>query len=70
MNEVLVEKICLNLETNADIKVFSTFKDYHILLNKRTWYLHKQPQDFNFEWLATINKDRSKCRFIILFYSM
>ena len=33
-------KVFLNLETTPDIKVSGTFKDYHILLNKRLKYLH------------------------------
>ena len=28
-------KLLLDLETNADIKVLGTFKDYYTLLNKR-----------------------------------
>ena len=32
-------KILLDLETDPDIKVSGSFKDYHILLNKRLKYL-------------------------------
>ena len=34
-------KLLLDLETNPDIKVLGTFKDYYILLNIRLQYLHK-----------------------------
>ena len=33
-------KLLLDLETNPDIKVLGTFKDYYTLLNKRLQYLH------------------------------
>ena len=33
--------LLLDLETNPDIKVSGTFKDYYTLLNKRLQYLHK-----------------------------
>ena len=34
-------KLLLDLETNPNIKVSGTFKDYYTLLNKRLQYLHK-----------------------------
>ena len=34
-------KLLLDLETNPDIKVLGTFKDYYTLLNIRLQYLHK-----------------------------
>ena len=34
-------KQLLDLETNPDIKVSGTFKDYYTLLNERLQYLHK-----------------------------
>ena len=34
-------KLCLDLETDPDIKVSGTYKDYYMLLNKRLQYLHK-----------------------------
>ena len=51
-------KIMLNIESNPDIKVSKTFKEYYELLNKRIKYL--QDILFNFKsWrLAMINKDR------------
>ena len=39
-------KILLNIETNPDIKVSGTFKDYHTLLTKRLDYLQKMLQNF------------------------
>ena len=51
-------KLLLDLETNPDIKVSGTFKDYHMLLHKRFKYLHKLLQDFKLKRLAMINKDR------------
>ena len=34
-------KLPFNLEITPDITVSGSFKDYHILLNKRLQYLHK-----------------------------
>ena len=51
-------KLLLNLETNPNIKVSGTFKDYYTLLNKRLQYLHKLLQEFRSKRLAMINKDR------------
>ena len=34
-------KLLLDLETNPDIMVSGTFKDYYTLLNKRLQYSHK-----------------------------
>ena len=39
-------RILINIETNPDIKVSSTFKDYHTLLTKRLGYLQKILQNF------------------------
>ena len=54
-------KMLLNLETEPDIKVSGTFKDYHTLLNKRLKYLHDLLQRFKFKSkrIAMINKDRA-----------
>ena len=49
-------KLLLDLETNPNIKVSGTFKDYYTLLNKRLQYLL---QDFRIRRLAMINKDRN-----------
>ena len=47
------------METNPDIKVSRTFKDYYTLLNKGLQYLHKLLQDLRSERLVMINKDRN-----------
>ena len=51
-------KLLLDLETDPDIKVSETYKDYDTFLNKRLQYLHKLLQDFKSKRLALINKDR------------
>ena len=51
-------KLLLDLETNPDIKVSGTYKDYYMLLNKRLQYLHKLLQDFRAKILALNSKDR------------
>ena len=50
-------KLLLDLETNPDIKVLATFKDYYTLLKKRLQYLHKLLQGFRSKRLAMIIKD-------------
>ena len=52
-------KLLLDVETNPDIKVSGTCKDYYTLLNKRLQYLYKLLQDFKSKRLAVINKDRN-----------
>ena len=56
-------KLLSNLETNPDIKVSGTFKDYYTLLNKRLQYLHKLLLDFRSKRLVMINKDRNFCQY-------
>ena len=51
-------KLLLDLETNPDIKVSWTYKDYNTLLNKRLKYLHKLLQEFRAKRFVLINKDR------------
>ena len=51
-------KLPINVETNLDIKIASTFKDYHTLLTKRLDYLQKTLQNFKMRHLALLNKDR------------
>ena len=53
----------LNLESNPNIKVSKTFKEYYELLNKRIKYL--QDILFNFKsWsLAMISKDRENFQY-------
>ena len=52
-------KLLLNLDTNPNIKVSRTYKDYYTLLNMRLQYLHKILHDFKSGRLAMINKDRN-----------
>ena len=49
-------KLLLDLETDPDIKVSATYKEYY-KLEKRLKYLHKILQDFKTRWLALWNKD-------------
>ena len=51
-------KVLLNLETDPDIKVSGTYKDYHMLLTKRLKYLQNMLQNFERKHVALINKDR------------
>ena len=51
-------KVLMNLETNPDIKVSRTFKEYYELLNKRITYLQDTLFNFKSKRLAMINKDR------------
>ena len=51
-------KLLMDLETDPDIKVSGTYKDYHTLFNKMLQYLHKLLQDFRSKRLALINEDR------------
>ena len=48
----------MNLESNPDIKVSRTFKEYYELLNKRIKYLQDIPFNFKSKRLAMIYKDR------------
>ena len=50
-------KLLFNLETDPDIKVSPTYKEYYERLEKRLKYLHKILQDFKTRWLALLNKD-------------
>ena len=49
----------LNLDSNPDIRVSGTFKEYYELLNKRLKYLHDILLNFKSKRLAMINKDRA-----------
>ena len=49
----------LNLDSNPDIKVSGTFKEYYELLNKRLKYLHDILLNFKSKRLALINKVRT-----------
>ena len=39
-------KILINIETELDIKVSGTYKDYHTLLTKRLEYLQSMLQNY------------------------
>ena len=49
----------LNLDSNPDIKVSGTFKEYYDLLNKRLKYLHDILLNFKSRRLAMMRKDRT-----------
>ena len=49
----------LNLDSNPDIKVSETFKEYYDLLNKKLKYLYNILLNFKSRRLAMINKDRA-----------
>ena len=51
-------KLLLDLETNPDIKVSATYKEYYERLEKRLKYLQKVLLDFKMKHLALLNKDR------------
>ena len=48
----------INLDSNPDIKVSRTIKEYYELLNNRLQYLHDILLSFKSIRLAMINKDR------------
>ena len=58
-----IPKVLLNIETNLDIKVSGTYKDYYTLLNKSLHYLQNMLQTFKMKCLALINKDREYFQF-------
>ena len=49
-------KVLPDLETDPNIKVSETYKDYYTLLNKRLKYLQEILQKFKYNWLVVINK--------------
>ena len=49
----------LNLDSNPDVKVSGTFKEYYELLNKRLKYLHDILLNFKSKRLTMRNKDRT-----------
>ena len=56
-------KVLLNMESNPDIKVSKTFKEYYELLNKRIKYLQDILFNFKSQRLAMINKDRENFQY-------
>ena len=51
-------KLLLDLETDPDIKVSVTYKEYYKRLEQRIKYLQKVLLDFKMRHLALLNKDR------------
>ena len=51
-------RILLNVETNPDVRISGTYKDYHTLLSKRLKYLQNTLQNYKVKCIALINKDR------------
>ena len=51
-------KLLLDLETDPDIKIAGTYKEYYMQLGKRLQYLHTLLQDARTKRLALMNKDR------------
>ena len=49
----------LSLDSNPDIKISGTFREYYELLNKRLKFLHDILLNFKSKRLAMINKDRA-----------
>ena len=56
-------ELLLDLETDPDIKVLRTYREYFIQLDKRLEYLHKLLQDIWMKRLALINKDRDNIQY-------
>ena len=50
-------KLLLDLETNPDIKVAATYKEYYERLEQRLKYLQKVLLDFKMKQLVLLNKD-------------
>ena len=51
-------KLLLDLETDPDVRVSGTHREYLLHLRKRLEYLHKLLQEFQMRRLALLNKDR------------
>ena len=51
-------KLFLDLETDPDMRVSGTHREYLLHLRKRLEYLHKLLQEFWMKRLALLNKDR------------
>ena len=56
-------KALLNLDSNPDIKVSGTLKEYFDLLNKRIKYLHDVLLNFKSKRSTMINKDQAFFQF-------
>ena len=51
-------KLLLDLETDPDIKVSATYKEYYERLEKRLKYLQQALLDFKMRQLTLLNRDR------------
>ena len=51
-------KLLLDLETDPDVKIVGTYKEYYNQLSKRLQYLHKLLQEVRTKRIALMNKDR------------
>ena len=51
-------KLLLDLETDPDVRVSGTHREYLLHLRKRLEYLYKLLQEFRMKRLALLNKDR------------
>ena len=51
-------KLLLDLETDPDVRVSGTHREYLLKLRKSLEYLHKLLQEFQMKGLALLNKDR------------
>ena len=56
-------KVLLDLETDPDIKVSGTYKDYYTPLNKILKYLQEILYQFKSKWLAMINKNHKRFQY-------
>ena len=71
---IMSQQLLLDLETDPDIKVSVSYKEYYERLEQRLKYLQKVLLDFKMKQLALLNKDWEyfqynsgvKCRFLIL----
>ena len=58
-------KLLLDLETNPDVRVSGTHREYLLQLRKRLEYLYKLLQDFQMKRLTLLNKDRDDFQYNI-----
>ena len=56
-------KLRLDLETDPDVRVSETHREYLLHLRKRLEYLHKFLQEFQMKRLALLNKDRDNFQY-------
>ena len=56
-------KLLLDLETDPDVRVLGTHREYLLQLRKRLEYLHTLLQEFQMKRLALLNKDRDNFQY-------